>query len=581
MPATSGTPEYAKTAVDDATQLAGVDATAFSDGDLAFLRVTGKFYHLVKNSSAAVNGNNVVATKSGVGRWIEGPASTSGATLVVATLPDVSLISDAPLGDATLVWVQSRKRYFQLDKLSSDALAAGEVVATLSGTGRWTSLDATSSYHWRTQTDYQISATGNDDATGLPGQPIATVAEWLRRVQTNGAIRVAPNVIMTVQHLDATIPLSDPLIFKVEMQPTSMFIFKGTRVQIASGTITGFTPRSNATKTPISLTDAAQDFSLLLNRTIVITASANPANVGAAATILTNTGAPTCRTSSFVKFNPLTDQFGTGTEVVPLVGDSYAVYSITQIQSDFAIEIAGPSISQIAMGKSVFSDFMIATSQVARSSSPRFYGNGTCIVQNVIVNTSGGLTFANSGSTINCHWQTGGLFALISGTVNLYGGSTIVSFTIGQGKFFVRLGFITQGVRTVLADVSYWGIDDMMSFDWTTQAILVDGVRASLDNFLNSWSGISAAGGSYPLHIRDGVVAYSVSAATKFIISGAAANDFQINANATGPAFDRATSTYTALRSYTWALLDTTVAGGGFGGSAMDPANGSAIRLRA
>jgi hypothetical protein len=76
MPAVSGDIQYIGTSVLDATQLAGVDATALHDGDLAFLTGTKKFYHLDRSSVAAPDGVLVIATKSGVGRWLIGPNAT-------------------------------------------------------------------------------------------------------------------------------------------------------------------------------------------------------------------------------------------------------------------------------------------------------------------------------------------------------------------------------------------------------------------------------------------------------------------------------------------------------------------------
>lgn len=80
MPAVSGDIEYVGTSVLNAVQLAGVDVTALSDGDLAFLTGTKKFYHLDKTSVAVPDGVLVISTKSGVGRWLIGPNANDSST---------------------------------------------------------------------------------------------------------------------------------------------------------------------------------------------------------------------------------------------------------------------------------------------------------------------------------------------------------------------------------------------------------------------------------------------------------------------------------------------------------------------
>jgi len=109
MPAVSGDIEYVGTSVLDAGQLAGVDATALHDGDLAFLTGTKKFYHLDKTSAAAPDGVLVIVTKSGVGRWLIGPnASDSSADgkkfsglLIGAAVPTFGYAADVPNALAT------------------------------------------------------------------------------------------------------------------------------------------------------------------------------------------------------------------------------------------------------------------------------------------------------------------------------------------------------------------------------------------------------------------------------------------------------------------------------------------------
>jgi len=176
-------------------------------------------------------------------------AAVSGAIIPpAANVPALSLIDDTLLANGALVWVTSRKRYFSLDKTSSAALTSGEVVATKSGTGRWVSLDATTSFVWSLQTVWYLdpanaSNAASDDNNGLTaGTPLLTGEELQRRLGTlqrtlNGGSTVTVNVLSSGANLSF-------------MGVKGTINVVGTRTQIFAGTLTSATAINRAGNTP-------------------------------------------------------------------------------------------------------------------------------------------------------------------------------------------------------------------------------------------------------------------------------------------------------------------------------------------
>lgn len=128
--------------------------------------------------------------------------STFGVILTANTLADVSLINDTNLTNGTKVWVKSRKRYFVLDKFATAANVDGEIVSTLSGTGKWVSDDTSTSFLWTLVTLWGIDpVNGNDDNVGSPASPLKTGEELQRRWGTTGR-NIGNGASVTVQILN-------------------------------------------------------------------------------------------------------------------------------------------------------------------------------------------------------------------------------------------------------------------------------------------------------------------------------------------------------------------------------------------
>lgn len=123
----------------------------------------------------------------------------------VATVTALALLPTLGLVDNELVWVTGRRRYFRWSATSSAAALDGEIVvpSTNPATGRWVSMDETSSIENALQTAWVVDpiAGSDDNATG----PLATLNEFCRRI-----VMVLQPLTLTI---NSTCPDTDNLIF--------------------------------------------------------------------------------------------------------------------------------------------------------------------------------------------------------------------------------------------------------------------------------------------------------------------------------------------------------------------------------
>jgi len=422
------------------------------------------------------------------------------------------------------------------------------------------------------QSEWRIdTAHGNDRDDGSASHPIQTIAQLVYRLSWGGVIRPQTSIAVVVS---GTIPVTDPLRLPLEASASGSFVLRGERTVVGSGFISDFVPRSTIARHGITLTDIEQDFSTLVDKLIVITASDTPAHVGAAARILATAGPHACHTTTFSFFDPATTAFAGATEVVPSIGDAYGVYSLPRIESDIRIDLDGPVLNIAGLGKTVIADFDIATSQIGRSSIAVIDGgNDRLVIQNCI--QSNGTTIkANECVFVNHYCLSGQVIVDDGISTQFYGGGSKVNQNWSSGVTYLRLGFVMQGALLNLFSSASLQIQDFMSFDWPEMALRLN-EGSSVLNF-GTWSGSSAAPGSYPLQIRGGSYTCHDGAVVNNPIHGALGTDFNLNGFASGPAYARISQWWTADRDYTWSNLDAAVAAGGFDRAATDPQNGSA-----
>lgn len=108
-------------------------------------------------------------------------SSSSGAQISVATLTALTLYPDVGLPEGTLAYVRNLRSYFRLGVLTVGVPMV--IVTANSAAASWYRLDE-ADYSWSLQSAWEInSVTGTDGATGAPGSPIQTWAEFKRRVK--------------------------------------------------------------------------------------------------------------------------------------------------------------------------------------------------------------------------------------------------------------------------------------------------------------------------------------------------------------------------------------------------------------
>ncbi len=114
----------------------------------------------------------------------------------VATVADLATVDASGLEDGDLAYVETLRSYFRLALTSAATLAANVVVAVSNG-GRWLRTPERD-LSWRLQAAWEIDpADGDDEATGAPGAPIASWAEFARRVNqlsTNITVTILSNI---------------------------------------------------------------------------------------------------------------------------------------------------------------------------------------------------------------------------------------------------------------------------------------------------------------------------------------------------------------------------------------------------
>lgn len=210
--------------------------------------------------------------------------------LALAGLSSAVSVNDTTLDDGALVWVESRKRYYMLDKLATDAVLDGEIVATASGTGRFFSLNWTSSQHWALQSQWAISAaTGSDDNDGSNATPLKTYQEYIRRVPRY-FVSQAIQIVDTLPDSDNLIH-SPEVVWKQSVQGTMpTFIVTGTRTNGANLIVTNSANEVGNAAPTVTVAAAVWTEGQMLLITV-------GANAGATAVVTADLGAGAARTT--------------------------------------------------------------------------------------------------------------------------------------------------------------------------------------------------------------------------------------------------------------------------------------------
>lgn len=213
-------------------------------------------------SSAALATPSVIVS-SPPGPAIPPPPSSLGVTIIVPNGAAFATINDTLYDELTRARIVTLDSDADLLKTSTLTVDNITVWATQSGVGRWVRRVGDASVRWLSQRDWGINpSTGNDENVGTAASPLRTSDELQRRV---GIWGVLPNgTVITVL---ADFPTNASFRLRVsvaEGDPNSVFPavidLQGTRTQIETGTLTGYTPLSRAGLGSRNVITAANNF---------------------------------------------------------------------------------------------------------------------------------------------------------------------------------------------------------------------------------------------------------------------------------------------------------------------------------
>lgn len=170
--------------------------------------------------------------------------------MVVANGAALATLDDTLLENGAKVCLLSVLDTVQLLKTSALTVDNTTVWATQSGTGRYVRA-CQPALTWLRQTDWGINpSTGSDENVGTVASPLKTSAELQRRIGVWGTL---PNA--TIITILADFPTNESFRLRATMaegtpltvgSPASVIELQGTRTQVATGVLTGYTPLSRA-----------------------------------------------------------------------------------------------------------------------------------------------------------------------------------------------------------------------------------------------------------------------------------------------------------------------------------------------
>lgn len=567
----------------------GINTRFLPDGATKYVKNLGYFQYDA-TSTLTVDNFDVFATDTGTGRWIKSLSSNSSPS--AANIAALAAISDSGLSNRISYYVSTLKDNFYLDKTSvvtANGITVVNSLSSLSGTspGRWIrKLDY--STDWTIQTTWYIDpSSGNDENTGLSsGTAIKTFAELTRRLGIYAVIHI-PIIIYVLGNL----PANDPLFWRPTIGPSGGLIIEGTLTQVSTGTFTAVTARNRATNTCVMVEDTAHAASWAadVSRLLKITASVSPASVGASSVIAKDLGtyqarvaAP--RTVAFVGPSP------TITEVVPQVGDSYALYDRTQIAvTDITISMTSGVILSTPTNAVVIKNFHF----INGTQSHQLVLNAGATALSIIDCRNSRQINVSGVNLINQAFDGSSGVSVVRGQANQFGnywvtinGGVSILRSVNVGGTRLQGGFFVQGPApgsTLFAGFGMVGrIEDAGVMDWSGAALRIShgaSVETGQYNIPGYLWGSSATASTFGVHIESGKFFVNSPAAITVAGTLTATQDFRVASRVTLPAVDYAVNppVLTTVRNCTWTNLALSVAAGGFGGSAIDPASGSGI----
>lgn len=429
------------------------------------------------------------------------------------------------------------------------------------------------------QTSWAVDNTGggggSDENTGDAAHPLATLFElWAR---THGlSLSITPT--FTVK--GTFDPNLDPLTLDIEFENAPVFaavvIDFLTLSTEFSGTLTTVTAFNQVTNQNLVLGDGVHNWvSGDIGKRIRMTSGA----ASGASGYVYFAGGATAEVSPFASM--AAPYYFVSGNVTPAPGDTYVVEVMSSCGLG-EIRCKNPTLDQnIAIHH--MHEVQRTSGEIITPQSDSSFNFAECFFESVVVNisASGSMAFENCGFRQQISIQGGAGFGVfidggwsrrdIQVGVTSQPSACIIGFqhtnnrrvVLGANSMVYLGGFVVTR-----SNQSYCISPDAGS------VVYVAGVFSGIDSI----SGANNTAGVGVLLAARTALVYNAGANLKITGVG---GDFKLAGATQGRAWDDSINDYTTLRNCTWALLGTSIAGGGFGGQAHNPNYDAHVMLRA
>lgn len=482
-------------------------------------------------------------------------------TAVVATAADLALLPVT----AGAAFVNSFRDLFNYRADSIQAADGVTVVNALGGAGRWERVGLAHPA-WSLQTAWFIDpASGNDEADGsTSGTAIKTTLELHRRITANPVVRV-PTTITVLASLPATeCWVAD---FTVDNQGGSLWL-KGTRTTAFSGTLSAKVDLSTAsgngvTAKATSTWTVANEIGRLIKDVTNTRFSFVAADLGAAQAKL----------APWLTINE-SQGSASPTEGNTTVGAAVETYTLPTV-SRGQVTFHGAAVAGAAAGTIVVSDLDFAN--VATYASHITAINAPVCWQNCKFGNS--WKFAGgTHNLINCYQASSSAFLDYCPFIRICGGVQTTSWGNNGNPAGATIDLannvLFQGAQLLVNRMGFVRL----------RAVFFEDLGATACIQLLDGASIKGTSGGTVCGNNNTGSALIAGAGCRCAFTGTAANFWKLACSATpvtlsgtttAPAMDPTTFAYNATaRTITFANVDATYAGGGFGGAVCDPRSG-------
>jgi hypothetical protein len=517
----------------------------------------------------------------------------------INTLVEQLQQTDFTVEDGETVWCRATQCLW-VYRVNSGLTADGiNVVTSLYGNGGvWARLSEGSSAAAMGQSVWVIDpVNGNDANSGLTAATaLKTDAERQRRM---GAWPTWTQEEYHIRYLN-DVPTSDPIVFVGQWKSqTGNIYLHGSmtnsqgKATLASLAIDAVTPVNHATNTALLITSNGIVTSWtadgLLNQRCRLTSGAN---VGGVFWPTADLGAKQARMNEPQPAQTFTNPPPfISTTFAPALNDTFVVESLVSLGS---VRIGALGISNGQRNTVVWDSLTISEFCINGTSGVLAWG---CDWASTASGPNSGRIFNLAGTRLRANSKM--YFVGVIDLINSYADDSAAGapvFTGALNSFAIncmtqqRGGIRLDGMTTVIGggsgSVKAWTIQNGMGIFNNTTGPGVDVASVTLNAAAEIW-GVCGAGGT-PFFLQEGAGLYYTApppglAGFFFINVAAAPGAAWISyrrasaVQTTAPAWDLATSTFTGYRALTPALIQATVAGGGFNGQFFDPPSGATL----